>query len=59
MAIPRDGTTFTAVHRKPRKPEGHQTLPTKISTILEYDFTDTISASNQLPPGLGLVHASL
>lgn len=59
MAIPRALTAFTAVHRKPRKPEGPQVLPIKTPTILEYDFTDTISASNQLPLGLGFVYASL
>jgi hypothetical protein len=56
MAIPRALTAFTAVHRKP---EGPQVLPIKTPTILEYDFTDTISASNQLPLGLGFVYASL
>lgn len=51
MAIPRDLRAFTAFHRKPKGP---QVLPVKTSTILEYDFTDTISASNQLPLGLHL-----
>lgn len=49
MAIPRDRRAFPASHRKPKGP---QVLPLKTSTILEYGFTDTISASNQ--PTLGL-----